>query len=41
MMVNFFGSIADEHSKDMRRRVLRGQEGRLRDGFKSGGRCFG
>jgi hypothetical protein len=41
MMVNLLGSIADEHSKDMRRRVLRGQEGRLRDGFKSGGRCFG
>src|SRR5579872_521229 len=41
MMVNLLGSIAEEHSKDMRRRVLRGQEGRVRDGYKSGGRCFG
>ena len=41
MMVNLLGSIAEEQSKDLRRRVLRGQEGRVRKGFKSGGRCFG
>lgn len=41
MMVNLLGAIAEEQSKDMRRRVLRGQEGRVRKGFKSGGRCFG
>jgi site-specific DNA recombinase len=40
-MVNLLGTIAQENSKDMRHRVLRGQEGRIRNGFKSGGRAYG
>ena len=40
-LVMMHGMIDEQNSERMRHRVLRGQEGRVRQGFASGSRCFG
>jgi site-specific DNA recombinase len=40
-LITMHGMIDEQNSERMRHRVLRGQEGRVRQGFASGSRCFG
>lgn len=40
-LIAMHGMIDQQNSTHMRHRVRRGQEGRIRDGFLTGSRCFG
>jgi len=40
-LITMYGMMDEQNSAHMRHRVLRGQEGRIRDGFLTGSRCFG
>jgi site-specific DNA recombinase len=40
-LLTFHGMMDEQNSERMRHRVLRGQEGRARQGFTTGSRCFG
>jgi site-specific DNA recombinase len=40
-LLTLHGMVDEQNSERMRHRVLRGQEGRVRQGFTSGSRCFG
>jgi site-specific DNA recombinase len=40
-LVTLHGMVDEQNSERTRHRVLRGQEGRVREGYSSGSRCFG